>query len=683
MKDLPSATRCLLLLATGWLLLPNVQANISLLPGKKKDKERKREQEAAREKLSTMAPEVKSGQVGFILGRSVEIPLQAATATVSGLRFLIRQQPKFGTLSEIRQHPDDPTKAVVTYTHNGGADMADSFSYACKVGENNYSAAGVVTLLGQRPEPKLQVTRQPFFGKVLPGSETLAKFEVTNKGIGPFSADIQWQAPWKGPPHIELKVGETQELAVTVTPTVAGILTWETMLQQGVDDSRLRLWIECEQPFVVAPSRAKMSFDEGSGRRSVRVHISNSTKGPLHLTLDKPSRLKGPSELDLQPSRLQEIEFSLEASDVEMFRGEVLVNGVAMNQRLMIEGDPTPARIVLANASLKKLEFGKREMGETAEMKLQLRNVGGTTAALKVQALPPLSVEGDGNFNVESGVTIDLPVVLNSEKVGVFSSELTVSGNGGEIKLPVHALVFDPKVVESAPAGKPVTAAGAAVGKMPPAGAEKPGPAKPAAVAPAPLAVAGVTEKPEPLKPAAKGAVAPDSSHILGMLNAYLGAFGPPIDAALLNKELGRIEQIRVEKIATDQIELSWEAPTGKELVSSYQVEQGRQMYFQAANQWMPVWRVMTEAKPMFFSGGRAGVRLSGLTASSQYQLRVRAVDADGKLSEASDVYTITTAEPFHFPEWLWQVLILIAFVGLGYTAYQLRQGTWKLRAAA
>ena len=85
----------------------------------------------------------------------------------------------------------------------------------------------------------------------------------------------------------------------------------------------------------------------------------------------------------------------------------------------------------------------------------------------------------------------------------------------------------------------------------------------------------------------------------------------------------------------------------------------------------------------MFFSGGRAGVRLSGLTASSQYQLRVRAVDADGKLSEASDVYTITTAEPFHFPEWLWQVLILIAFVGLGYTAYQLRQGTWKLRAAA
>jgi hypothetical protein len=167
------------------------------------------------------------------------------------------------------------------------------------------------------------------------------------------------------------------------------------------------------------------------------------------------------------------------------------------------------------------------------------------------------------------------------------------------------------------------------------------------------------------------------------MLNAYLGAFGPPIDAALLNKELGRIEQIRVEKITTDQIELSWEAPTGKELVSSYQVEQGRQMYFQAANQWMPVWRVMTEAKPMFFSGGRAGVRLSGLTASSQYQLRVRAVDADGKLSEASDVYTITTAEPFHFPEWLWQVLILIAFVGLGYTAYQLRQGTWKLRAAA
>lgn len=681
MKTLPSATRCLWLIATGLLLVP-AHADISLLPGKKKDKERKREQEAAREKLSTMSPEVKSGQVNFVMGRAVDIPLQAATATVSGLRFLIREQPKFGTLSEIRPSPNNPAIGIVTYTHNGGPDLADSFSYACKVGEGSYSAPGVVTLMGQRPAPKLEVTKQPFFGKVLPGTEMMAKFEVTNKGIGPFVGEIAWQAPWKGPPRIELQVGQTQEFAVAVTPTVPGILTWETFLQPGEDGSRLRLWIQCEQSFVVAPSRAKMSYDEATGGRKVKVQISNSTPAPIHLTLDKPSRLKGPSEVDLEGTRLQEVEFTLAPEDVAAFRGEVLVNGVSMNQRLTIEADPEPAQIQLANASQKTLDFGRHEMGATTEMKLAVRNIGGVIAAGKLQALPPLSVANGGTFNVEPGATLEIPIVLSSEKTGTFSTELVFTGNGGELKVPVRAIVFDPKVADAAPAPAAAKAETAPAKGMPqtPAAA-KPAPAKPAAVAATPLAVDGV-QKPKPAPaPTAVGSAA-DNSRIAGMMQAYLGAYGTPIDPALLNKELGRVEQIRVEKIATNEIELSWAVPEGKSLVSSYQVEHGRQMYAPGAQMWVPVWRVMTEAKPLYFSDGRVGVRLSGLIASSQYQMRIRAMDADGKLSESSDVYTITTAAPFRFPDWLWQLLLVIAFAGLGYTAFQLRQGRWKLREA-
>ncbi|MCB1209574.1 MAG: fibronectin type III domain-containing protein [Verrucomicrobiales bacterium] len=679
MKTPSSATRCLLLLATGLLLLP-AHADISLLPGKKKDKERKREQEAAREKLSTMSPEVKSGQVNFVMGRTVDIPLQAATATVSGLRFLIREQPKFGTLSEIRLSTENPSVGIVTYTHNGGPDLADSFSYACKVGEGSYSAPGVVTLMGQRPEPKLEVTKQPFFGKVLPGTEMIAKFEVTNKGIGPFVGEIAWQAPWKGPPRIELKVGQTQEFAVAVTPTVPGILTWETYLQPGADSSRLRLWIQCEQSFVVAPSRARMSYDEETGGRKVKVQISNSTPAPIHLTLDKPSRLKGPAELELEGTRMQEVEFTLAPDDVAAFRGEVLVNGVSMNQRVTVEADPEPAQIQLANAAQKTLDFGKTEMGASTERKLAVRNVGGVIAAIKLQALPPLSVPAGGAYNVEPGATLEIPVMLSSEKTGTFSNELVFSGNGGELKVPVRAVVFDPKVADAEmPAATTTAQPAAAKGKAAPSPA-KAGPTKPAAVAAAPLAVAGV-QKPKPApRPAAGGAA--DTSLVAGMINAYLGAYGPPIDEALMNKELGRVEQIRVEKITTDEIELSWPVPEGKALISSYQVEQGRQMYAPAAQMWLPVWRVMSEAKPMFFSEGRVGVRLSGLTASSQYQMRIRSMDADGKLSESSDVYTITTAAPFHFPDWLWQLLLVIAFAGLGYTAFQLRQGRWKLREA-
>ena len=68
------------------------------LKEKGKDKETRKEEEKRMGQLDALSPEVKPAQVSFVAGRSVDVELDAAAAVVTGLKFLIREAPKFGTL---------------------------------------------------------------------------------------------------------------------------------------------------------------------------------------------------------------------------------------------------------------------------------------------------------------------------------------------------------------------------------------------------------------------------------------------------------------------------------------------------------------------------------------------------------------------------------------------------------
>ena len=653
--------------AVALMLAPAVQADIKLIPGSKK---REKDDEKRLEQVTAMTPEVKPAQVSFVAARSVDIELDAAAVMVNDLRFLIRQMPKHGTLSAIRPHPVERHKALVTYTHTGGEEnLMDEFLYACRVGEGPISAPGRVALVGRRAEPRLAVTKQAMFGRVLPGNEAMAKVTVTNNGIGPFKSDLNWPSPWQGPPRLELEIGETTEMVLMVTPRRPGVLSDELTLQAGNEASKVRLWLQCEQPFVVSPGRAQMEYDAERGLRWVKARVANATKETLRLKLLLPERLQGPAEIEVPPSQLKEVELSLGAEDVASFLGDVTFTDGVLTERLSLGASPEPPQVRLVAPASGVLQFGSRDQGETGKASLVLKNQGGMAAVLAIQAPPPFRVpEEEKSLSVAPGMTRQLVIEVASSKAGKYQGRIVLSGDGNRIELEAQASFVDPEVMrmKGQSGGREVVAnvasAAAPNGKV----------ARPKAVVveevkPAPDAPPAAPEKPAtPVGPAPEK---PEhAATLMGKVDArsaallsYLSVFGAPIPEESLSKKYGKIPRIEVAERGRDFLDLVWEQPSPDSPPQSYQVEGARQVLVPSTGLFFRDWYPMPEVKPLVPGKGKAGVRLSGLQPAGQYEIRVMAVDERGKVSPPSDIYILSTLAPWRLPEWVWYALVLLA----------------------
>ncbi len=674
LSTLPVMTTRLLALL---LLLPFcAQADIKIIPGKKRDKERDKIDEKRLEQVTAMTPEAKPAQVSFVAGRSVDVELDAAAVVVSDLRFLIRQVPRHGTLSAIRPHPQERHKAIVTYTHTGGDEnLIDEFTYACRVGEGPFSAPGRVSLMGRRAEPRLAITKQAMFGRVLPGNEALAKVTVTNTGIGPFKADLSWPRPWQGPPRLELDIGETAELALLVTPQRPGVLSDELILQEGNEASKVRLWLQCEQPFVVSPGRAQMQYDRERGARWVKVRVANATKENLRLKLLLPERLQGPAEIEVPASQLKEVELNLDADDVSAFAGDVLFTDGVLSERLSLGASPEPPQVRLVAPSSGILQFGSHDQGEIGKATLVLKNQGGVAAVLAIQAPPPFRVpEEEKSLSVGPGMTRQLVLEVTSAKAGKYQGHIVLSGDGNRIELEAQASFVDPNVMRMksgarAPAevnpGKPVIAT------APPSGAggkiARPRAAEIVEVPPDPDAPPSTAlEKPKP--PVGPTPEKPENAvTMMGKVNtqaaamlSYLSVFGAPIPEAQLSKKYGKIGDIQLTDRGKDYLDLVWDQPNPDSPPQSYQVEGARQVLVPSTGMFFRDWQPMPEVRPLAPGKGKAGVRLTGLQAAGQYEIRVMAVDERGKISPPSDIYILNTLPPWRMPGWVWYAGVLL-----------------------
>lgn len=676
-------------------LPPVARADIKGLPGTK-SKEKDKEREKDREKLQGFNPEARPTNVSFIAGQTVEVELEAATAQLGGVKFIIREGPRFGTLSAVRPHPKDSHKALVSYVHNGSVtDLNDQFTYACRVDDGPISAPAVVTLSGKRAEPRIEVVTQAFFKPVLPGETASAKITLTNSGIGPFSADMNWQVPWQGPPRVELAVGETKEYLLTVKPTAPGVLTWETYLQPGVASSRLKLWIECSQPFVVSPGRIKLAFDESKGDRRGKVLISNATPEPMKLQLEATERLIAPQEFEVAAMSAKELELALPGNDVAEFKGQLWVINEPFRERVVVEADPEPAQVVLLAPREGKIDFGPQEKSKAGRATVVLRNNGGEPAVLAAQATPPFRiVDNVESLSLAPGAAREIGIEVLSDLPGRFANSVVFSGTGGKVVVLVNAVVKDPGIAEP---GKPtVVTSGATktqrarVAAGPGAAPSAPKPLAKTAPPPVPSAAAAGAGKVVASMPPAGGADAPAGGSanpgeaMRGMsdttagLFSYLAVFGMPIPPELRSPTLAKVGPIDVVERGRDHLVLSWQEQAGNE-PKSYVVEQGYRVHNKATGMWLKAWRPLPAVENEKGSGGTHIVRLPGLIPSSQYELRVLGMDDQGKVSEPSDIHIIDTMAPARIPDWLWQVLAIVALSGIGFAGWRLKTGRWEV----
>lgn len=638
-------------------------ADLTGIPGEKKKKKSD----------EPFLPEAKPIQARFIIGTSVDIELDAATPRLIPVKFVIRDGPKNGTLSAIRPHPRDLHKAIVTYTHNSASGvLADRFTYACRVDEGSWSAPSSVSLTGTRADPKIEIVALTTFGRVLPGYRGTAKMTLKNSGIAPFATDMQWQAPWKGPPRIELGIGEEQSYLLTVEPTAPGTLIWETEIQPGQQLSKLRLYVECAQMFVVAPGQIKLSFDPVSGDRRGKVGVANSTDQPMKFTIEPPERVKTVREIEVGAKQSAELVISLAAGDVTPFSGELWVINEPYRERVLIDAAAEPAQAVIVTPESGSIDFGVAAKGKTVQATVVLRNVGGEPVVLASQGMPPFRVsEKDGALSIAPGQSREVVVEVKSDQVGKFSGSVHFTGTGGKLTLNTKVAVIDPSTpqpLRQKPIENPhslrkpsAKAAGDATTFTPNAAPE--------VVSPTP------DGKPEVKKAEPREEGQRFSRAALDVL-AHLSTFGMPIGKEFINPALKPISGIMVKKQGRDELVLAWAEADPKP--EKYLLEQGYRVFERSTEHWLKAWQPMPNTEVIKGEEGQHTVRVSKLVPNSRYEFRVISMDDKGMVSEPSDIHSISTLPPWKFPSWTLPGLGVLTLLGFSYLYFRLQSRKWE-----
>lgn len=659
------------------VVFPHVAtADVTTFGGDKKKKKKDEE---------NFLPEAKPVNVRYITGIPVDIELNAATPSLGTVRFIIREQPQHGTLSAIRPHQRDAFKASVTYTPNpGDGALADRFTYACKLETGSWSAPAQVTLTGKRAEPKIEITGPPNFGKVLPGFEGSSKIVLKNSGIASFAADVQWQSPWIGPPRIELGIGEEKEYMLTVKPTAPGTLIWETEIQHGEPLSRLRLYVECVEPFMVAPGHLKLRFDSASGERRGKIGVANATDLPVKFTVEPPARLHAAKDIEVQPRQTRDLEVSLAPTDVAAFQGELWVISEPYRQRVVIEAPPTPPVAVLVSPKSAVIDFPATQKGRAAQAKIILQNTGGEPAVLAAQTAPPFRVsETDSAVSVAPGQTRELTIEATSEQAGRFNGSVIFSGTGGRLSIATTITFTDPNAPQpirpsSAQTTKNLRAPVAKSATTMPAAAPNPAPAP---VKPLTASLAATTPGSHDSSSAKGDPAKKDDGRPLSgaesALFAYLATWGVPIPKEQLSSKVTKIDAIEFVEQGRDHLVLAWKDTEPKP--ASYRLEGGYRVRNEATGRWLKAWGEMPGAQEIKGESGKHTMRINGLQPNSRYEMRVICLDDDGKVSEPSDIHFFSTAPPWHMPSWTWQALVIFALIVLIFIYVRMKSGKWDL----
>lgn len=660
--------RALLLL----LVLPQfASADLTTKPGEKKKKKGE----------ADYVPEAKPVNARFITGIPVDIELNAATAKIGPVKFIIREQPQYGTLSVIRAHPAESYKAIVTYTPNpGSTSLVDRFTYACKLEDSSWSAPSAVTLVGTRAMPKVEVIQSPSFGRILPKAESSSRLVLKNTGIAPFAADVQWQPPWKGPPRIELGIGEQKEYLIAVTPTAPGTLTWETELQPGEPKSRLRLYVECTQLFVVAPGLLKLQYDEKAGNRHGKVGVANSTNETMTFSIEPPDRIRSVKRVEVPSKQSVDVEVSLAPDDVGIFRGELWVVNEPYRERVMIEAAPEPPQAVLVSPAGHGIDLGTQQKGKTGQGKIVLKNVGGEPAVMAAQIAPPFRVvESDAAVSIAPGETRELTIEGSTDHAGNYTGSVLISGTGGKLTVATKLSVIDPNTPQSIRPGAsalpksnrvPVAKSKSDMSPMtsPPADPGKstsPGKGSPNTV---------IT--PDDRPPAEPGKP-PKLTNAESAVLAYISTFGMPFPKEMVSSHLQKVERLELVKQGKDHLVFAWREQEQKP--ASYRVEQACRIRNEPTGRWLKAWAEMPNVEFIKGEDGRRTVRVTKLVPGSRYEVRVLGVDEEGKVSEPSDIYGFATATPWRPPSWWWQGLVAFALAIFIFIYVKLKRGSWAL----
>jgi hypothetical protein len=650
----------------------------------KKEKDRDRREKD--DKKPTYLPEARPVAMRFVAGQSVDIELSAAAGTVRQVEFLIRQMPQHGTLSAIRPHISDSSKAVVTYYHSSSqAALADSFTFACRVPDGSWSAPATVVLVGQRMEPKIEVIENPTFGRIFTGEEKMSRMTVRNVGSSPLEQALTWQEPFSGPPTLSVPVGSTQELLVTFRPARPGEYRQDMVIQPGVSSSRVILYADSVLPFSVSPSRLQLELKETTGERAAMISLVNARSEPVRAEVVLPEGLMGPSTVELAPSSKTDVRLFLPESHVAKFSGKVGFRSGESSTTVDVHAKPTPAAMRIISPTEGGIDFGRvsGKTGPTREVVLE--NRGGESLVVEAKVITPFVLDGAGGaVTIEPRQRRAFKVSFQTERLGPQTGHAEFLSGTGRVLVPLKV------EVEEARAPEPL-ASSTQSGSAP---ASNPSPGMAPTVQPAVSEVQPARVSPSVSPPMAvveSSASAPQASSEEDVLEvphrnpgqsamlAFLAINGLPMPKGAINPYLDQVSGLGVEESDSSSVSVSWEKPSV--MPSGWVVELASMAYNNELKTFVKIWNRYPNWKPIEVEGERVGIRLFGLRPAEQHEMRIMGVDREGKVSKPSNSLLAHTPDTWRVPAWAWRLMIVGALGLVGYVLFRLRRGDFLVEA--
>lgn len=628
-----------------------------------------------RSKESVFIPEARDVSASFVAGSAVDIELVGTVGTLKQADFVVRQLPEHGTLTNLRPHPRESNKSLITYTHAGEqASLMDRFTYSVRVEGGPFSAPATVTLRGQRMEPILSVVKMPSFGRVFLGGEASGTVSVRNMGRAPYRMNMVWSEGWSGPPTLEVNPGDTVDFQLIFKPVRPGEVRHEIELQPGVKTSKLTLFGEGVRALTVSPGYLTLDYNRTTGVRSGILTLVNGRADPMKVTIKFPIRLLAPATLEIPPQQKAEVLLQLPATDVPQFLGEVVVEADGVSEKVAVQSRPKPAELKLVSPEKGTLDFGQVTQRKATSRDIILANTGGELLVVEVQARNPYVSEFSGQaLRLEPGQQRSVKVFLKSESLGNVISDLRVIGGASESVVILKAYVREPAAPEAAPAA-PVVAAAPRTPVTPSNGSSATAPAP----APAATPVAASPSAAPPVRRSAPPMAAPlvPRNGVQNALAAYLATEGLPMPSSYINPHLDRVDSVELVDRETSNFTIAWKkpgvAPAGWALETASVSKDER------SNLFIKTWNRVNHWKTVSGDDDKVVVKVLALRPASQYEMRVRGVDRDGKFSEPSPIFVVTTPEPWRVPAWAWRGMLVSALLVVIYMLWRARRGDFE-----
>lgn len=558
-----------------------------------------------------------------VRGESADITLNALTASTREVEFLLRNTPGAGKLGELVRKSS--TSVLVRYTSDPKSTAKqDSFKYAARLEGGSVSPAEEVRITIIDRLAILAVTEKVDVGAVKIGQERTGEISLRNTGTAEFSRDILLTGDWSwlgdGGMKVAVKPGETIRRHVVFRPTQSGP-SEQLVIFQDSPTGKVKLSGQGLPPFE-APTAVPLEWVASSRERKGSLKISNPSATELLVKISPVIGLNLPREVQVPAGGAVELPLLLQRKLDEPVRERLKLEIGDASQEVLLISEPAPALLELSG-EIKNgiIDFGtvKESDVPTTGRKLEIRNVGGTTAT--VFGVPPVSFVIAGftsGLEIRPGQSAPLMVKIRDGALGTLTDKVTWEWNKNPLGLALSAHVL------------------------------KAGQGAPIILAPSNATGSGMADT-APLDEQDQSSVD---------MNMRVNRFGILMGDFTIDPKLPRPEKVYQKSESRNSVVMAWTPAPGGEF-TEYVVLKRQIMVVGGLPR--PVWGKCEEAK-ISRQGEAWQAELTDLPPNWSMKLKVMTRGLDGKYSPPTGEYVFAVAPPFEFP---WKkVLFSAAMIG-------------------